>query len=78
MGDKNFRVENWTKRGDKRHGYNSNAIAKLLKMKFLIVTLVIRVIQYVQKIIIMIICYQNLVFNAWEVQGGMENAALKI
>jgi hypothetical protein len=35
----------WTERGgDKRHGYNSNAIAKRLKIKFLIVTLVIKVI----------------------------------
>jgi hypothetical protein len=33
--------ERW---GDKRHGYSSYAIAKLLKMKFLIVTLVIKVI----------------------------------
>jgi hypothetical protein len=42
MGKK-CRGENWTERGgDKRHGYNSNAIAKLLKMKFLIVTLVIK------------------------------------
>jgi hypothetical protein len=30
--------------GDKTHGYNSNAIAKLLKMKFLIDTFVIKVI----------------------------------
>jgi hypothetical protein len=30
--------------GDKRQGYNSNAIAKLLNMKFLIVILVIKVI----------------------------------
>jgi hypothetical protein len=30
--------------GDKRYGYNSNAIAKLLKMKFLIVKFVIKVI----------------------------------
>jgi hypothetical protein len=30
--------------GDKRHGYNSNAISKLLKMKFLITKLVIKVI----------------------------------
>ena len=45
---------------------NSNSIAKQFKMKVWIVTLVIQVIEYVKKkIIIMIICYQNLVFNAW-------------
>jgi hypothetical protein len=54
--------------GDERHGNNSNGIAKLFKMIVLIVTLVIKIMEYVGKIIIMIICYKNLVFNAWE--GG--------
>jgi hypothetical protein len=40
---KNIRGETGQRGGDKRHGYNSNAIAKLLNMKFLIVTLVIKV-----------------------------------
>jgi hypothetical protein len=41
--EKIFKGGNWTERGrgNKRHGYNSNAIAK---MKFLIVNLVIKVI----------------------------------
>jgi hypothetical protein len=60
--------------GDKGHGNNSNAIAKLFKMIVLIVNFVIKVMEYAKKIIILIICYQNLVFNAW---GGMDNAASK-
>jgi hypothetical protein len=46
MRKKNFRGGGDLDRegGDKRHGYNSNAIAKLLKIIFLIVTLVIKVI----------------------------------
>jgi hypothetical protein len=44
IGQQNFSGGNWTERGDKRHGYNLSDIAKLLKMKFLIVTLVIKVI----------------------------------
>jgi hypothetical protein len=68
---KKFRGENFTERGDKRHGYNSNAIAKLLKMKLLIVTLVIKVfIICKKKIIIMIMYYKTLEFNAWG--GGLE------
>ncbi len=51
MRKKNFRGGGDLDRegGDKRHGYNSNAIAKLLKIIFLIVTLVIKVIEYVKK-----------------------------
>jgi hypothetical protein len=41
-----------------------------------IVTLVIKVMEYVKKIIIMIICYQKLIFNAWG-RGGMDNATSK-
>ena len=52
------------KGGDKRHGNNSDAIAKQLKIKVSMVTVVIKVIEYVKKRIIMIICYQNLIFNA--------------
>ncbi len=47
---------------------------ELFKILFLIVTLVIKVMEYVKKKI-MIICYQNLVFNAWG--SGMDNAASK-
>jgi hypothetical protein len=50
--------------GDKRHGNNSDAFAKQFKMKVSIVTVVIKVMEYVKKRIIMIICYQNLIFNA--------------
>ena len=51
--------------GNKRHGDNSDAIAKQFKMKVSIFTVVIKVIEYVgKKTIIMIICYQNLIFNA--------------
>ena len=50
--------------GDKRHGNNSDAIAKQFKMKVSMVTVIIKVIEYVKKRIIMIICYQNLKFNA--------------
>ena len=35
--------------GDKRHGNNSDAIAKQFKMKVSIVTVVIKVIEYVGK-----------------------------
>ena len=49
---------------NKIHGYNSDAIAKQFKMKVSIVTVVIKVIEYVKKKIIMIICYQNLILNA--------------
>jgi hypothetical protein len=43
-GKQNLLGETGQRGGDKRYGYNSNAIAKLLKMKFLIVKFVIKVI----------------------------------
>ncbi len=49
LGEKKSGGKTGQRGGDKRHGYNCNAIAKLLNMKFWIVTLVIKVIKYVQK-----------------------------
>ena len=51
MGKNIFIQENWTERGwgDRRHGNNSNAIAKIFQMIVLIVTLVMKIMEYVKK-----------------------------
>jgi hypothetical protein len=50
--------------GGKRHGNNSDAMAKQFKMKVSIVTVVIKVIEYVEKKNNNDQCYQNMIFNA--------------
>ncbi len=46
---KNIRGKTGQRGGYKRHGNNSDAIAKQFKMKVSIVTVVIKVIEYVKK-----------------------------
>jgi hypothetical protein len=49
MGKKYQRGKLEREGGNKRHGNNSDAIAKQFKMKVSIVTVVIKVIEYVKK-----------------------------